>query len=436
MDRSIANAIFASFVLRLATGLTGGLLIYLLADFPSYGGPEVSAAVVGGLTALFFVGELGLSPVFGLLSDRVGYQRVMQLGPVFGVVAVVLTLAVIGPGARMSEALVPMLVGSLPLLGLTRLLEGASTAASVPSVLGYLALASSGDQRLRGRASSWFEAATIAGLAAGLVAAGVLWAAMGPAGFIVNGAVYLGAWWIFQRRVPVLQRARGSPSTPGVRGRYGLLLRQPRVWLLAPTWIALNAALGLYTSQTLFQLVRSPDVRFADQLLVGGLEPLPATAALLIGAVAFFGGLAYWGRRFASVRRTTIIVIGLAGGVAFVIATGLLNHLPADAIALRLGAVGAMISGLFLLAGATPAALGLLADTSESFPADRGAVMGLYSVFLGLGQIVGAVVGAMAAENWALDGVLGATILLGVVAVLPLAHLRRFEIALAEPGSA
>ena len=81
MDRSIANAIFASFVLRLATGLTGGLLIYLLADFPAYGGPEVSAAVVGGLTALFFVGELVLSPVFGLLSDRAGYQRVMQLGP-------------------------------------------------------------------------------------------------------------------------------------------------------------------------------------------------------------------------------------------------------------------------------------------------------------------------------------------------------------------
>ena len=436
MDRSIANAVFASFVLRLATGLTGGLLIYLLADFPAYGGPEVSAAIVGGLTALFFVGELVLSPVFGLLSDRVGYQRVMQLGPAFGLAAVVLTLAVVGPGARMSEAVVPMVVGSLPLLGLTRVLEGASTAASVPSVLGYLALASSGDQQLRGRASSWFEAATIAGLAGGLVAAGVIWTTMGPAGFVVNGAVYLSAWWIFRRRVPVLLRGRDTLPAPGARSRYGQLLRQTRVWLLAPTWIALNASLGLYTSQTLFQLVRSPDVRFADQLLVGGLEPLPATAALLVGAVAFFGGLAYWGGRFASVRRTTIIVIGLTGGVTFVAATALLNHLPAGAVALHLGAVAGMIGGLFLLAGATPAALGLLADTSESFPADRGAVMGLYSVFLGLGQIIGAVVGAVAAENWALDGVLGATILLGVVAVLPLAQLRRFEVALVEPGPA
>jgi len=35
-------------------------------------------------------------------------------------------------------------------------------------------------------------------------------------------------------------------------------------------------------------------------------------------------------------------------------------------------------------AGATPAALDLLADMSEAYPSNRGAIMGLYSVFLGL----------------------------------------------------
>jgi MFS family permease len=64
---------------------------------------------------------------------------------------------------------------------------------------------------------------------------------------------------------------------------------------------------------------------------------------------------------------------------------------------------------------------------SESFPADRGAVMGLYSVFLAVGQIVGALIGAAAAERWAFDGILMATLLLQVVALLPLARLRRFE---------
>jgi hypothetical protein len=54
--------------------------------------------------------------------------------------------------------------------------------------------------------------------------------------------------------------------------------------------------------------------------------------------------------------------------------------------------------------------------------------MGLYSVFLALGQIVGAFVGAAAAELWALDGILVATLLLMAVALLPLARLRRFEL--------
>jgi hypothetical protein len=55
--------------------------------------------------------------------------------------------------------------------------------------------------------------------------------------------------------------------------------------------------------------------------------------------------------------------------------------------------------------------------------------MGLYSVFLALGQICGAFVGAFAAEAWAFDGILVATLVLLGVALLPLARLRRFEIA-------
>ena len=52
---------------------------------------------------------------------------------------------------------VPVLVGSLPLLGLTRLLEGASTAASVPSVLGYVAVVTSGDEALEVLAGQSFD---------------------------------------------------------------------------------------------------------------------------------------------------------------------------------------------------------------------------------------------------------------------------------------
>jgi predicted MFS family arabinose efflux permease len=83
--------------------------------------------------------------------------------------------------------------------------------------------------------------------------------------------------------------------------------------------------------------------------------------------------------------------------------------------------------GLFVMAGATPAALGLLADISERYPDDRGAIMGLYSVFLAVGQIIGALIGGFAAEAAGIDGMLVATGVLLLVALLPLARLRRAE---------
>ena len=83
--------------------------------------------------------------------------------------------------------------------------------------------------------------------------------------------------------------------------------------------------------------------------------------------------------------------------------------------------------GLFVLAGATPAALGLLADVSERFPTDRGAIMGLYSVFLAIGQIIGAVIGGAAADIGGIDAMFVATLALLLVALIPLAQLRRDE---------
>jgi MFS family permease len=199
------------------------------------------------------------------------------------------------------------------------------------------------------------------------------------------------------------------------------------VWLLAPTWIAMNAVLGLYTSQALFQLIRSRDERFANQALVGGFGALEVTATFLIGGAVFFVGLWYWGGRFDALRRTTIIFYGIVGGAVFVVAALAVNHTGGADVPVRLAALLGLGVGLFLMAGATPAALGLLADISESFPQDRGAVMGLYSVFLALGQIIGALVGSVAAELWAFDGILLATLALMAVELMPLSRLRRFE---------
>ncbi len=49
-------------------------------------------------------------------------------------------------------------------------------------------------------------------------------------------------------------------------GRYRSVLANPAVWLLAPTWIAVNAFIGAWTSQSIFQLVNEPRPGFEDQL--------------------------------------------------------------------------------------------------------------------------------------------------------------------------
>jgi predicted MFS family arabinose efflux permease len=126
-------------------------------------------------------------------------------------------------------------------------------------------------------------------------------------------------------------------------------------------------------------------------------------------------------------RRTTIIFYGILGGGVLVLGGIAFNHSGGIEPLLRTPLALVAAAGLFVLAGATPAALGLLADMSEAFPDDRGAVMGLYSVFLALGQILGSFVGGIAAEKAAIDGLLVATLVLMGVAVVPLYFLRRFE---------
>ena len=110
-----------------------------------------------------------------------------------------------------------------------------------------------------------------------------------------------------------------------------------------------------------------------------------------------------------------------------VVAGMLVNHSATLPIAVALAGIAVAGFGLFVLAGATPAALGLLADISERFPRDRGAIMGLYSVFLAIGQIIGALIGGVAADLRGIDGMLIATAGLLLVALIPLSRLREQE---------
>ena len=428
ISRSILAVLLGTFTLRFSTGLTGTMLGTYLARFAEHGGPHISGFEVGLLSALYFASELVLSPGFGVLSDRLGSHRVMQWGPVFGAVAVVMT------SVSTHSLMLGLLGGAgvLVWLGATRLLEGAAAGASIPSILGYIAAVSSGDEGLRGRVVSRFEAATLTGIGVGVVAGPALFGWIGPLAFILNAVVYGASFAIYRwgvAELPGEARIRASEERRRFDlGSYLALLRSSAVWLLAPTWIALNAVIGSWTSQSVFQLVKHEDVpRFPNQVLNGGIEPSLVSVGAGIGLLVFLAGLVFWGNRFKRFRRTTIIGFGIAGGFAMLAGVAGVNHsqaLPWPAVA---ALTLLLLAGLFVLAGATPAALGLLADMTEAHPDDRGAVMGLYSVFLGIGQIVGSLSAGLGADRLGFDGLILVSVILLAVAVVPLGQLRGSE---------
>ena len=68
----------------------------------------------------------------------------------------------------------------------------------------------------------------------------------------------------------------------------------------------------------------------------------------------------------------------------------------------------------------TPTALAYLADISQVFAQDRGLLMGLYSVMLGIDQLVGAVAGGLVAQLAYFDGLVYLTVILACIAMGPL----------------
>jgi MFS family permease len=83
--------------------------------------------------------------------------------------------------------------------------------------------------------------------------------------------------------------------------------------------------------------------------------------------------------------------------------------------------------GVAVQSGFTPAALAYLADITEDFTAERGAIMGLYSIFLSAGEIGGGAAGGPFAQAWGMDGMIGLTLALATAAAATVLLLRDRE---------
>jgi MFS family permease len=404
----------ATFVLRVSTAITGVMLVFLVDDLTRHHGhgPGIISLLTGG----FYATELTGAIVFGILADRYGRKVIMILGPLFGSVAVFMT----------------GLTTHVPVLFVTRMLEGSSTAASIPSTLGFIAAETAHDEKLRGRVVSLFELVSLGGmLAVGPALAGLLWDAYGRPAFFINCVLYLVALALYAYGVAEVPRDRqrdqaGSPdAAPATVTRYLRIVRNRKVLLFAPTWLAINAILGLWALQA--PLLIKGNIQDSSQFLMRGISASAIGLGAAVLAVIFGAGILFWGTVYARFRRTTLLLLGVGAFVAMTIDVLAVNHLggSSDVLLVAFGLVA--VVALFVMSGATPAALGLLADVSEGFEEDRSALMGLYSVFLGLGQVMGAVIGGVAASWKGIDGLVVATVGLLAVGIAALVNLRGHE---------
>ena len=157
--------------------------------------------------------------------------------------------------------------------------------------------------------------------------------------------------------------------------------------------------------------------RFSENVISGVLGGV---------GLIFCIGIIVWGS-FVLGRLREITVMRISSVGLFLICVGALsvNHSGGE-LALLLGGLAVVVVGLAIMSGFLPAAVTYLARLSGISADDRGLLMGVYSVVLGLGQGVGIFLGGRFADAAGVDGIILLTFLLGLVgafSVFRLVHM-------------
>jgi MFS family permease len=410
----LGAVVVAQSLLRLGSAAGGLVIGSYFAGLRAHGVP-VTSLLVGVVSGLGFVTELVVAPLAGAGSDRYGRRVFVVVAPVLAAAGVLLV-----PGASVLAAVPPLGLVAL-VVAVSRLVEGSGSAMAAPATLGLLADGTEGDRVRRGRLMSFYELSSSGGIAVGAAAGPLLWATAGLWAFPTIAGAYLAAAVL----VAVFVRAGAIPGRPGAQPvvsaarRWTVVFTDRRLARFLPAWVAANAILGTWvTAQVSFVL--AGDRRVAGQRFVGAFyHHEPRLSALLGGYVLVFAACTVaWGFLVGRLPVRPVLAAALAGAALASAALIGLNH---DGPPVLLGPL--VVVGMFLEAGFAPAALTYLADTSADFVADRGLVMGVYSVVLGVGYLAGNLLGGVFAQWAAFDGLALLTILLVAVGLAPVATL-------------
>jgi MFS family permease len=363
---------------------------------------------VGLLPVAYYITELVLSPFFGAVSDRWGRRGFLIVGPMLGLLQV--SLFTLTPAYN-----------PLPYLISLQLLAGVASAMTTPVVLSYLADLTVKSQAYRMRIMSFYELVTSGGIAVGTIGGGLAWQHLGRGAFLLLGANYcLVALCMFLS--PVVQRVADHGHWKVIAARYWRILGTPRLFIFIPAWICINALVGVWlSSQMTFVLSNPLHSAHPHQLLMGSLSGPDAgqrVSFVLGGYVLFFGlCLLFWAFFLNKVSRSRLMFTSIVGVYLACVALEGINRLGLHGHWLIWVWLPLLLVGIFAETGFAPAALAYLADISESAAKDRGLVMGLYSIFLGVGQIVGNGFGGLFVRQFGFDGFIYLTCILAAIAL-------------------
>ena len=414
--RSVTPLIIGTLILRANAGAGTIILGRFLAQLSSHNGHHISYIHVGLLSVIYYIVELTLAPIMGALSDRLGRRFFLSVGPLVGLIQVTLLLFIPGEDP-------------LPYLLSLQLLAGVSSAMQVPAVLGYLADYTAESQALRMRFMSLYELATGGGLAVGVVLGGFAWDHFGRFAFGLLAVGYLAVAFCMAL-VPKVGQVIEHTRLKAMATRYWQVVRTPRLFIFIPAWISINALVGVWIGSQLTFVLSSPRHN-SQQFLVGALSGHGGGGhlSLILGAYVMFFGLCllFWAFFLNRAPRLLLMLSSITGVYLACIALAGINHFGTSNSLLLVIWIVLLLVGIFAESSFAPAALAYLADISEDAARDRGLLMGLYSVFLGLGQLVGNGLGGVFAEIWGFDGLIYLTSLMAFIALVALLSLFRLE---------
>ncbi|WP_165423218.1 MFS transporter [Ktedonosporobacter rubrisoli] len=425
---SIVANIVSTLLLRIASRTSFVILGFYLGEH------FASATIVAVVLEAFYISELVLAPAMGSLSDRLGRKPFLLTAPVLGIGAAVFFLicALLFPQPQADKFDVKLVVLLLLVL-LGRLLEGAATGVNTPASLGYITDTTTGSAKLRTQVMTAFEVVTVGGLALAIPFGGQVSNFLGTWGFLVVVALHvlnLGLIVGFIKESTHHEaRADHGSLVESLR-----MLGNKRIFTFLPAWLSVNALVGAWiTLITIVLAYPNPaaDMRFPGQLLYGGFSKGSATMLLGGFGLLFLLGMGLWMLVLPRMRRTTTMLIGLGGLSISIIVLTLINGLAENPQSIAPQAMTELIVllvplvlGIVLLSGFTPAALTQMASIAETQKGKRGAVMGLYSVVLGIGQLLGASLGGMSVDAGGFYGLMIFSVVLGLLALASVLYMR------------